>query len=49
MSLRVFFRHLLEQNLRSFPSRLTKLMPVPGGMSWPQKLHLWTWGMGFPT
>lgn len=40
----VLFRHLLEQNLRTLPSRRTKPIPVPGAISFPQKLHLYTWG-----
>ena len=40
----VLFLHLELQNRRTLPSRLTKLVPVPGGISFPQKLHFCTWG-----
>ncbi len=40
-------RHLLPQNLSTLPSRRTKFLPVPGAISVPQKLHLWTCGITF--
>ena len=41
----MLFLHLLEQNLRSLPSRRTSVMPVPGAMVLPQKLQSCVWGM----
>jgi len=43
--LTMLFRHLLEQNLNSLASRLTKLVPVPGAMSFPQKEHTYVRGI----